>query len=98
MKIYNRFLIAAYYQNVRNVSKELFAQWFQRGRFNAQNFISKYNYNLFDERIDISMREQENWWTSNGLTSTPMILVNGFVLPKEYSIGDLALALNFNKE
>ncbi len=98
LKIYNRFLIAAYYQNVRNVSKELFAQWFQRGRFNAQNFISKYNYNLFDERIDISMREQENWWRNYGLTSTPMILINGFVLPNEYSIGDLTLALNFNKE
>lgn len=98
LTIFNRLLIAAYYQDVRNVSKELFAKWFQYGRFNAKNFMSKYNYNLFDERIDISIREQEKWWTSNGLTTTPMVLVNGFVLPKEYSIGDLALVLNFNKE
>lgn len=46
--------------------------------------------------IETEMAKHEKWRKRTSLIETPTILVNGYKLPKEYSIEDLAMLTSCN--
>ena len=64
-------------------------EWFNTGKDHRHCFYNKYP---FDKKDDITMEEihkHKKWKECSGLTATPTILVNGKILPSDYSVEDL---------
>lgn len=91
----NRFLIAAYLQKGRGKALEIFNEWYKCTNFNRKIITNKFsdlNYN--HSEIEQELRRQIAWIHKSNLSETPTILVNGYVLPAEYEVEDLALFTN----
>ena len=64
---------------------------------NPYNSILRRNSTLiYTKMIETEMAKHEKWRKRTSLIETPTILVNGYKLPKEYSIEDLAMLTSCN--
>ncbi|WP_321331663.1 vitamin K epoxide reductase family protein [uncultured Bacteroides sp.] len=90
----NRILIAAYLQNNRDAASCILDMWFRWGKTNPLKFCHKYGLLIKDSNVDEELDKHEKWKQKNELKETPMIFLNGYLLPKEYSAEDLILLVN----
>lgn len=86
----NKFLIAIYQHNNIDETRKIYSDWFEKGKFEKESFFEKYCLNLEDEKVETEFKKHELWELNSGLSSTPFILVNGYKLPDNYKIEDLA--------
>lgn len=85
----NKFMIAVYLNKRLKDVKEIYAEWFEKGKFSKEDFFSKHGVNIEDEAVEKEFRKHESWIAETGLRATPTILVNGYKLPDNYKIEDL---------
>ena len=50
--------------------------------------------NCDNPAVEQEMQRHASWITLSGLSATPTILVNGYILPSEYDLADLPLFTN----
>lgn len=89
-----RFLIAAYQQLDEELAMNLFSDWFRYGKDKRKFFLehwSKINYRT--SQVEEEMNHHERWKENNGFSSTPTIIINGYLFPREYEIDDIATIL-----
>lgn len=85
----NRFLIAVYLNNSQEKAKEIYSEWFSKGKYAKENFFQMHKTNILEEKIEIEFLKHDNWVKKSGLRATPTIFVEGYKLPDNYKIEDL---------
>lgn len=91
----NKFLIAVYLNNNAVETKRIFTEWFEKGKFEKEEFFRKYGSGIENEHIEQEFQKHEAWKAETGLRATPTILVNGYELPGNYKIEDLMYLSEF---
>jgi uncharacterized membrane protein/thiol-disulfide isomerase/thioredoxin len=86
----NKFLIASYFNNERNTAKDIFDMWYKDGKYKKEDIFSSYNYDIEDKNVLEEFHSHKKWVNETKIGKTPTILVNGYELPEEYKIEDLA--------
>lgn len=85
----NRFLIASYLQFDTIMSQTIFQQWFDGEKDNAKDYISIIPVDVRVKETEEEMKRHRQWCKKTGITATPTILVNGYMLTDGYEIEDL---------
>lgn len=64
-------------------------QWYSAERKDYDNFSSGYPMNGELEKQNDKIKEMRTWCDEEKITHTPTIFINGYELPREYSLEDL---------
>lgn len=84
----NKLLIWIYQNNSEDNAWRLYTEWFDNGRSNPQKFaFENFNEGLSLE-VDEEFIRQQRWIEVNKINQTPIILVNGNILPGYYDVED----------
>lgn len=86
----NKQLIAVYLNHAIEEVNEIFHDWFTGGKYRAEDFCQRYSQNLEDENVKKEFESHNKWKEKTGITATPTIWVNGYMLPHNYRIEDIA--------
>lgn len=85
-----RFLVAIYQQKEISAAQSIYNQWFESGKFNAEDFFAAFpEVNTTTAEVTAEMEHHEQWTRLNGYASTPTVLVNEYELPNNYELADL---------
>lgn len=88
----NRFLIAIFQQLDDVKAREVYRKWYESGKNQSDSFMSKYpDIDCCTITVEQEMQNHTSWIARSGFSATPIILVNGYVLPSEYDLMDLPL-------
>lgn len=84
-------LLISQYQTVDKESFLSFLDlWFTKGKDNREAFYKEYHLDTADPRVLEELNAQKQWVKDSKITSTPTILLNGYLLPENYALEDLA--------
>ena len=83
------FLISVYFAHSKEITREIYADWYNGGRNNRDSFISKYSFVKNQEEVVKEMERHRAFCERESIEVTPTIFINGYMLPKDYSIDDL---------
>ena len=87
----SRYLIYCYDINDIQASREAFTKWYKGEKTNHEAITRKYSVQIHNEKVEEELIKHKEWRQRTKLMATPTILVNGFELPAEYEIEDLAM-------
>lgn len=87
----SRYLIYCYDINDIQASRKAFTKWFKGEKANHEDITRKYSVQIHNEKVEEELTKHKEWRQRTKLMATPTILVNGFELPAEYEIEDLAM-------
>ena len=73
---------------------EAMDSWYLAEEKNYEQFAKKYELNGELLQQDHKILAMKEWCNAEKITHTPTIFINGYELPKEYSVDDLREALN----
>ena len=97
LEISNRYLIYCYYKAANERERRtMFSNWYAYQKYHYEEIIKKNSEHLYSERINKEMEHHANWMKRTGLVATPTIIVNGYLLPTNYSIEDLLMVLDYD--
>lgn len=74
----------------------IFKKWYEYGKHNRKKFYEEYPYYEDDTETMTVLSKHTEWKISNKLSATPTVLVNGYLLPQEYSVEDLINVTNID--
>ena len=94
----SRYLIFCYFECGQDEALSKFASWYLKDKFNYEKIIKINATYIHTKKIEEEMEKHRKWRTRTSLMETPTILVNGYKLPDEYEIEDLAMIVNTIKE
>ncbi|MCD8031423.1 MAG: thioredoxin domain-containing protein [Bacteroides sp.] len=90
----NKNLIAVYLQKDGKEAKEIYNKWFEGGKKMQDNFFADLEINANDPDVKAEFDKHEEWRNRTQISATPTILINGYQLPENYKIEDLAFITN----
>lgn len=90
----NRFLIAAYLNCNREQAVTIYNDWFEKDKYQPLLLFERYNFSLDTDTIQLEIKKHFRWREHNQLEATPIVLINGYKLPPEYSITDLSYIIS----
>lgn len=85
----NYFLVAVYRNESINKTMQIYHQWYTKEKYNANSYMQRFHYKINDDSIKEEIQRHNMWKDKYKLSATPTILVNGYLLPKQYKIIDL---------
>lgn len=85
----NKQLIAVYLNHTMEEVNVIFHDWFTGGKYKKDDFYQCYPQNLEDENVNEEFERHNKWKEETGITVTPTIWVNGYMLPRNYRIEDI---------
>jgi len=92
LKLSNRFLIAIFQQMGETKAREVYRKWYEYGKSRSEAFMAEYpDIHCDTLAVEQEMQHHTSWVGNSGFSATPTILVNGYVLPSEYDLEELAL-------
>ena len=86
-----RYLISCYDAKDMDSTRKYYTDWYAKGKYEYKKLIKENADKLYDARISAELNKHLSWRKKAGFTATPTILVNGYVLPKTFSITDLSM-------
>ena len=89
LDVSNKFLIAAFKQEGLQVD-EIYNEWFEKRGLDKEEFFKTYQVNITSPDVLDEFDRHERWKEISGLRATPTILVNGYKLPNNFKIEDIA--------
>lgn len=96
LKDSNRYLIGVYQKQGQQKARGIYSSWYEKDKDKYKEIWEKYTYVIHSETIEIEMQKHLEWKRRTGFTATPTILVNGYELPHEYELTDLAMIVNLS--
>ncbi len=90
----NRYLISCYDEKDRSKSWKVFTEWYEHHKHHYEKIIQKHRKDLYSDIINDEMERHAKWRKRTGIVATPKVLVNGYLLSKEYQIEDLPMIIN----
>lgn len=94
MDFSNKFLNAIYLNYPKAERIKIFRDWFGR-KMSAVDFFKTYHLEIGPNAIR-EFEKHESWKREVGLQETPIILVNGYLLPDNYKLEDLTYMTSLN--
>lgn len=91
----SRYLIAMYKNKELQQARKIYSNWYTIERHNHEKIIKQHQNEIRTPQIESELQRHIIWSKQNGFTATPTILVNGYELPKEYSLDDLIMVAEF---
>ncbi len=88
LEISNKYLIGTYFQK-NGEAKEIYDQWFEKGKFHKEEFFELYPVDVDTQEIIREFDLHKQWKEQSGLRATPTILVNGYKFPENFKIEDM---------
>lgn len=89
LEVSNKFLIAAYLNSPKEKAEKIFDEWFEKGKYRKEEFFKRYPQNMDNSLIEVEFNNHKSWKEQAGIAATPTILVNGYMLPRDYRIEDI---------
>lgn len=89
----NRILIKAFFE-FGNDAITIFDKWFELGKNHPEKYWKAYPVRRDDDQVNQEIKAHLKWAQANKFQSTPVIIFNGVLLPKAYSISDISLLLS----
>ncbi len=86
-----RHLISRYDPNDPAGTLRVYAEWYAGGKDRYEDIVAAQAERLHTPEVEQEVQKHFRWRRANGLASTPTILVNGYLLPREYELEDLAM-------
>lgn len=90
----SRYLISCYMNNRKDEVLRKFALWYNKEKFDYERVIKRDEVHIHTEKVEMEMEKHRMWRKKTSLIETPTILVNGYKLPNEYELVDLAMIDN----
>ena len=87
-------LISMYQRNEESSFLRFLSNWYAKGRYCKESYYETYQLDFDDSEIQYSLQQQKEWVRENKISSTPTILVNGYLLPDDYELKDLSNLMN----
>lgn len=84
-----KLLIAARQQLTEKNALEIYSLWFEKKQIEIEFFIRTYGLDLEDVKVIKEFEEHKKWVLANHANKTPLVLLNGYVLPDIYEIKDI---------
>lgn len=88
------FLIAIYFQSDKQTREYVYSEWYKWGRNDRETFFSKYYSYIIDEEVIKEYKKHQLWCARNNIVASPVILINGTILPSIYRVEDLQFFFN----
>ena len=90
----SRYLILCYLKNEEKEARRLFDRWYASDAHERTGLVKEVSDCLHSEEVEAEMERHMRWREMTRLPFTPTVLVNGYILPKEYDIMDLAMIVD----
>lgn len=87
----SRYLISCYMNHDKEQALRKFSLWYARDKFDYKRVVKENEAQLHPEAVEKEMEKHRKWRKKTSLTATPTVLVNGYKLPREYELVDLAM-------
>lgn len=85
----NKQLIATYLSHTVEEASKIFHDWFIGGKYRKDVFFQHYLQNMEVEKVEEEFDNHNKWKGEAGITATPTILINGYMLSRDYRIEDI---------
>lgn len=85
-------LLIQQYQQLNNDIKflDLLTEWYAKGKSDKEAFYQQYKLNRSDEIMLTQYAKQKRWIQQIHITTTPTVLINGRLMPKQYELEDIS--------
>lgn len=83
-----------YLQNSESDYLRFLSDWYAKGRHQKENYYKRYRLNPNDKEMLANFHAQNEWVRRNTISSTPTVLINGYLLPEEYDLKDMPYLIN----
>ena len=83
-------LIAVYLHHPLEEATRILHEWYTGGKYEKDDFFKRYPEDWDDAGVLQEFNRHQEWKKNTQLTATPTILINGYKLPREYRIEDVA--------
>lgn len=90
----SRYLISCYLDNSKEEALRRFTLWYAKEKFDYKKVIKANETNIHTQAVEDEMEKHKRWRNKTSLVATPTILINGYKLPDEYELEDLAMIVN----
>ncbi len=87
-------LTSMYLQNSESDYLRFLSDWYAKGRHQKENYYKRYRLNPNDKEMLANFHAQNEWVRRNTISSTPTVLINGYLLPEEYDLKDMPYLIN----
>lgn len=96
----SKFLIAVFLSEDISLETryQIYDEWFEYGKLDPESFFKKYTISCQEYLIEKENMKHRDWRIMAQISSTPTILFNGYKLPDEYNIDDIAYFTDLNIE
>lgn len=86
-----RYLISMY--NTRNLylTREVYSDWYKYKKENYKEIIRQNQKIIHQIKVEEEWKRHCKWCQVTKISATPTILLNGYILPKEYNLEDVIL-------
>ncbi|MEE0521533.1 MAG: peptidase C39, partial [Bacteroidaceae bacterium] len=92
----SRYLISCYVNNSVDETLRKFDLWYNKDKFDHERIINNSEEYIHTDAVETEMEKHRIWREKTSLTATPTVLVNGYILPQEYELEDLAMIANID--
>lgn len=90
----SRYLINCYQENDQHEARHLFDIWYAGDGVERKRMVESNADRIHSNEVEAEMERHGLWRDRERFYSTPTVLVNGHILPKEYELMDLAVVAN----
>lgn len=98
LEIGARLLIAVYMEKTKEEAMDIYNEWFAGKKYLGKEYLETLKINIDSEKVFQELEFHNAWRYNNGLTITPTIIVNNYLLPESYKIEDLEYFVVMNKK
>lgn len=85
----NFFLTTAYLNHPIEYAQKIYTEWFEQGVTQKEKFFGRFPQDIENNKVQEEFKNHQDWIAKTKLRATPTILINGYLLPKEYQIEDM---------
>ena len=68
--------------------------WYAKGCHKKEAYYKRYKLNPNDKEMLVNFHTQNEWVKRNTISSTPTVLIDGYLLPEEYELNDMSYLIN----
>ena len=84
-----RYLISMYDPQDFHSTRQIYSNWYKNENNNSKDVIKHNKDKIHQKEVEKEWRRHSQWRQKTKLFSTPTILLNGYILPKEYNLEDI---------
>lgn len=89
-----RYLIACYLNHTEEEALKKYSLWYTKEKSDYKKVVAREAAHIHTEAIENELNKHKAWREKTALVATPTVLVNGYILPTQYKLEDLAMIVN----